>query len=191
MKRLKDNYIEKVIPAMKEKFGYKNSLSVPKIERVVVNTGFSPVVRDDKFQEEIANSISLIAGQRPSFRQAKKSIAGFKTREGMKVGLAVNLRGQRMYDFLDRLIHIVLPRSRDFRGLDQKNIDQGGNLNIGIKEQIVFPEISAESARNIFGLEVAVVTTAKNKKEGKELFKLLGFPIKGLVQKSESKTKDF
>ncbi len=184
MIKLKDKYIKEVIPAMKEKFGYKNNLSVPKIERVVINTGFNPIIRDEKFQEEISKNMTLIAGQKPSFRQTKKSIAGFKTREGMKVGLAVNLRGQRMYDFLDRLIHIVLPRSRDFRGLLEKNIDQSGNLNIGIKEQIIFPEISAENAKNIFGLEVAVVTTSKNKKEGRELFKLLGFPIKFKTKKN-------
>jgi len=176
--RLKDNYIKKAVPLMKEKFGFKNNLSVPRLEKVVVNTGFSPVIRDEKFQEEIAQDIATITGQKPSFRQAKKSIAGFKTREGMRVGLAVTLRGQRMYDFLDRLIHIVLPRSRDFRGLDKKNIDQNGNLNIGIKEQIIFPEISAENARNIFGLEVSITTTTKDKKQGKELFRLLGFPIK-------------
>ncbi len=178
MLRLKDKYTKEVMPAMRERFNYRNNLAVPRIEKVVLNTGFSPITRDDKFQEEIAQNMAIIAGQKPSFRQAKKSIAGFKTREGMKVGLAVTLRGQRMYDFLDRLIHIVLPRGRDFRGLDKKNIDQNGNLNIGMKEQIVFPEISAESARNIFGFEIAVVTTAKTKKEGKELFKLLGFPIK-------------
>jgi len=189
MIRLKDKYIKEVIPAMKEKFGYKNNLAVPRIERTVVNVGFSPVIRDEKFQEEMAESIALITGQKPSPRQAKKSIAGFKIREGMKVGLAVTLRGQRMYDFLDRLIHITLPRSRDFRGLEEKNIDQGGNLNIGIKEQIIFPEISTESAKNIFGLEVSIVTTVKKRKEGKELFRLLGFPIKGLVQNHEAKPK--
>ncbi len=176
--KLKEKYLKEAIPQMKEKFGYRSNLAVPRIEKVVLNTGFSPVIRDDKFQEEVAQDMAIITGQKPAFRQAKKSIAGFKTREGMKVGLAVTLRGQRMHDFLDRLIHIVLPRGRDFRGLDKKNIDQNGNLNIGMKEQIVFPEISAESARNIFGLEIAVVTTAKTKKEGKELFRLLGFPIK-------------
>lgn len=178
MIRLKDKYIKEIIPAMKEKFGYKNNLAVPKIEKVVINTGFSPITRDEKFQEGISQDMTLITGQRASFRQAKKSIAGFKTRQGMKVGLAVTLRGKRMYDFLDRLIHVVLPRGRDFRGLDEKSIDQNGNLNIGIKEQIIFPEISTENARNFFGLEISIVTTAKEKKQGKELFRLLGFPIK-------------
>jgi large subunit ribosomal protein L5 len=178
MLRLKDKYIKEVIPAMKEKFGYKNDLAVPRIEKVVVNTGFNPAVKDDKVQEEMIHDLALITGQKPAPRQAKKAIAGFKIRKGMTVGLVVTLRGQRMYDFLDRLINIALPRSRDFRGLPEKNIDQAGNLNIGIKEQIIFPEISAESARSIFGLEIAVVTTARNREEGVELFKLLGFPIK-------------
>lgn len=178
MLKLKEKYIKEVIPTMKEKFGYKNNLAVPKIVKVVVNTGFSPMAKDEKIQKELTNDLSLITGQKPAPCQAKKAVAGFKTREGMIIGLTVTLRGERMYDFLDRLINIALPRSRDFRGLPEKNIDQAGNLNIGIKEQIIFPEISAESSRNIFGLEIAVVTTTKNRQKGIELFKLLGFPLK-------------
>lgn len=178
MLRLKEKYIKEVISKMKEKFGYKNDLAVPRLEKVVVNTGFNPLNKGEKIQEELAQDLALITGQKASARPAKKAIAGFKTRKGMVIGLAVVLRGQRMYDFLDRLIHIALPRSRDFRGLPEKNIDQHGNLNLGIKEQIIFPEISAESAKGIFGLAVTVVTTAKNHQEGLELFKLLGFPIK-------------
>ena len=165
MKNLKEKYIKEVLPALKEKFGYKNDLAVPRIIKVVVNTGFNPSVKDQKIQEEIANNLTLITGQKAVFRQAKKSEAGFKIRQGMAVGLMVTLRGKYMYDFLDRLINIALPRGRDFRGLPKKNVDQAGNLNIGIKEQIIFPEISAESTKNIFGLEVAVATTAKNQKE--------------------------
>jgi large subunit ribosomal protein L5 len=178
MQSIKEKYQKKVIPAMKEKFGYRNDLAVPKITKVVVNTGFNPSDKDEKFQKEIAHDLALITGQKPKSCQAKKSESGFKIREGMVVGLAVTLRKQLMYDFLDRLINVALPRSRDFRGLPEKNIDQKGNLNIGIKEHIIFPEISAESAKSIFGLEIAVVTTAETYEEGKEMFKLLGFPIR-------------
>jgi len=176
--KLKDKYIKQVIPAMKEKFGYKNDLAVPRIVKVVVNTGFNPVTKGEKIQEELANDLALITGQKSAPRQAKKAVAGFKTRKGMVIGLVATLRGQRMYDFLDRLVNIALPRSRDFRGLPEKNIDQAGNLNIGVKEQIIFPEIAAESARNIFGFEISIITTAKSRQEGVELFKLLGFPLK-------------
>jgi len=178
MIRLKEKYIKEVIPAMKEKFGYQNDLAVPRIVKVVVNTGFNPNVKDEKGQEEIARDLALITSQKAKSSPAKKAISSFKTRQGMVVGLTTTLRGQRMYDFLDRLIHIALPRSRDFHGLAEKNIDQVGNLNIGIKEQIIFPEIAAESTKNIFGLEVAVVTSAENHQQGVELFKLLGFPLK-------------
>lgn len=178
MLQLQEKYRKQVVPQMREKFGYKNDLAVPKIEKVIVNTGIGRVLKEEKIQEEITRDLSLITGQKPSPRPAKKAIAAFKTRKGMLVGLSVTLRGQRMYDFLERLIHIALPRSRDFRGLPEKSIDQKGNLTIGIKEQIIFPEISAESARNIFGLEVTVVTTAKNRQEGVELLRLIGFPIK-------------
>jgi len=178
IKNLKEKYIKEVIPALKEKFGYKNDLAVPRIVKVVVNTGFNPASKDEKIQKEIADNLSLITGQKPVSRRSKKSEACFKIREGMVVGLSVSLRGKNMYNFLDRLINIALPRSRDFRGLLKKNIDQAGNLNIGIKEQIIFPEISTENTKNIFGFEVAVVTNANDYKQGLEMFKLLGFPIK-------------
>jgi len=177
MLSLKEKYTKQVIPAMKEKFGYKNNLAVPRIIKVVVNTGFNPTIKDEKIRKEMAHDLVLITGQKTKSCQAKKAEAAFKTRKGMNIGLMVTLRGQRMYDFLARLVNIVLPRSRDFHGLPEKNIDQSGNLNIGIKEQIIFPEISAESTKNIFGFEIAVVTTAKNHQQGVELFKLLGFPI--------------
>ncbi len=176
---IKNKYIKEVIPVMKEKFGYRNDLAVPRITKVVINTGFNPAVKDEKTIKEITQDLALITGQKPAPCSAKKAEAAFKTRKGMTIGLMVTLRGQRMYDFLDRLINIALPRSRDFHGLPEKNIDQTGNLNIGIKEQIIFSEISAESTKNIFGLEITVVTTAKKHKEGLNLFKLLGFPIHG------------
>jgi len=178
MKNIKEKYQKEAIPALKEKFGYKNNLAVPRIVKVVINTGFNPANRNEKAQEEIAADLSVIIGQKTVSCQSKVSESGFKIRKGMVIGLKATLRGQKMYDFLDRLVNIALPRCRDFRGLPEKNIDREGSLNIGIKEQIVFSEISAENAKNIFGFQVSVTTTAKTKKEGLELFKLLGFPIK-------------
>lgn len=178
MSQIKSKYNKETLSELKKKFNYNNELAVPRIKKVIVNTGFNPNEQGKEFQEEVSKSLALITGQKPSVKEARKAIAGFKIREGMVVGLTVTLRQKRMYDFLDRLVHIALPRSRDFRGLPLSNIDQAGNLNIGIKEHIIFPEISAENAKNIFGFQVTVVTTAKNKEEGGELFRLLGFPIK-------------
>jgi len=176
--RLLEKYRKTVISAMKEKFGYKNSMAIPKIEKVVLNVGVGRLLKDSKATDHIVKDIATLTGQHPSTRKARKSIAGFKIREGMPVGIAVTLRGSRMYDFIDRLISIALPRSRDFRGLDIKNIDGGGNLNIGIKEHTIFPEISYESLRDIFSLQITVATTAKTRGEGIELLKLIGFPLK-------------
>ena len=153
-------------------------MAVPKIEKVVINTGVGRFVKEDKTVERIAKDLTMITGQKPVYRKAKKSISGFKLRQGVTVGISVTLRGKRMYDFLDRLIAIALPRSRDFRGIDAKNFDKMGNLNFGIKESSIFPEISYENVKDIFGLEVTVVTTAKNRERGVELLKQLGFPIK-------------
>jgi len=175
---LQEKYKKEVIPEMKKIFGYKNNLAVPRIEKATVNVGIGKFNQDEKAVEEIVSDLALITGQKPVFTKAKKAIAGFKIRQGLKVGLKVTLRGQRMYDFIERLIFLALPRSRDFRGIDQKSVDQNGNLSIGIKEIIIFPEISHENIRNIFGLEVTITTTAKTQKEGMTLFRLLGFPIK-------------
>jgi len=184
MLRLQEKYKKEVIPAMMEKFGYKNIMAVPRIRKVVVNTGFGKFIegKTSEEQKKIYNSIledlTLICAQRAVISQAKKSIAGFKIRKGMPVGAVVTLRGKKMYDFLDRVIHICLPRSRDFRGIDLKSFDRKGNLTIPIKEHIVFPEVSPERAKNIFGFEITIVTTAKTREEGIELLRLLGFPIK-------------
>jgi large subunit ribosomal protein L5 len=177
MLSLQEKYKKEVIPALRDKFGYKNVMSVPKIEKVVVNTGVGKI-RDEKQREEIREYLALLAGQKPAPRQARKAIASFKTREGLIIGYQITLRGTRMYDFISRLIGIALPRTRDFRGIDSKSFDEKGNLTIGIKEHIVFPEMIGEDYRFLFGLEVTVVTTAKNKEVGIELLKLLGFPIK-------------
>ena len=184
MSRLQEKYNKEVIPTMMQKFGYKNAMAVPKIEKVVINTGFGRDIvgktnqEQEKIQEVILNDLSLISGQRPILSQAKKSISAFKIRKGLPIGTVVTLRKKKMYDFLERLINIALPRSRDFRGIDQKCIDKDGNLTIGVKEHIVFPEVSPENVKNIFGLEITVVTSTKNKEKIIELLRLMGFPIK-------------
>lgn len=177
---LKQKYQKEVIPIMKEKFGYRNDLAVPKIIKVVLNVGLnrSMVEKDPKFIEIVEQSLMKITGQKPIKTIARKSISGFKVRRGLVVGLMVTLRGQRMYDFLEKLIHIALPRSRDFRGLSPKSVDKSGNLSIGLPEQIIFPEIKLESVEKIHGLEVTINTSAKNHERGLELLKLLGFPFR-------------
>jgi len=184
MMNLAEKYNKEVIKKMKEKFGYNNNFAVPKIKKVVVNTSFGRLTSDlsksetEKVYKPIIEDLALISGQRPVITKAKKSISSFKLRQGMPVGAKVTLRGKKMNDLLDRLIHIVLPRTRDFAGLEPKTVDREGNLTIGIKEQIVFPEVSAENVRKIFGLEITTVTNAKTREEALELFRSLGFPIK-------------
>ncbi len=184
MLRLQEKYKKEVIPEMMEKFGYKNKMAVPRIEKVVINTGFGKQITGKtseerkRFQDNILENLSLISGQKPVLKKAKKSISSFKIREGQVIGAAVILRKKKMFDFLERLIHIVLPRVRDFRGIALESFDKKGNLTIGIREQIVFPEILPEKAKNIFGLEITVATNAKSREEGIELLRLLGFPIK-------------
>ena len=154
-------------------------MAVPKIKKVTVNVGIgSRALKDNKIQEAISSDLAIITGQKPVPTKARKAIAGFKVREGMVVGLKTTLRGKKMFDFLSRLIDTAIPRIRDFRGIDSKSVDQGGNLNIGIKEHIIFLEISPEKVKSIFGLEVNITTDARNRKEALELFNLLGFPIK-------------
>lgn len=180
---LKEKYKKKAIPEMKKDFGYKNDLAIPRIEKVIINTGIGKILSNidpsnrNKVIENIISEMSLIAGQKPILTESKKAVAGFKTRKGSPVGLKVTLRGERMIDFLDRLFNIVIPRMRDFRGIKEKSIDEGGNLTIGIKEHIIFPEIAPEKAKNIFGLEVTIVTNAKKRKEAINLFKFLEVPL--------------
>jgi large subunit ribosomal protein L5 len=177
MNRLKQKYLKEIIPALKEKFGYKNILAVPKLLKVTLNVGISATKKDDKYQELINKTLTRISGQKPVFTKAKKAISSFKTREGQIVGAKVTLRKDRMYDFVDKLIGISLPRVRDFRGINSKSVDKGGNLTIGFKEHLVFGEINMDEVENIHGLEVVLTTNAKNKEEGLELFKLLGMPF--------------
>jgi len=178
MSRLLEQYRKKVIPALQKEFGIKNVMAAPKIEKVVINVGIGKIAKDEKAVEKIAQDLAKLTGQKPVFRKSKKSIASFKVRQGMNIGLMTTLRGKRMYDFIDRLISVALPRSKDFRGIDTKNFDKNGNLNLGVKESSIFPEATYETLKDIFSLEVTVVTTAKNKERGMALLRHLGFPIK-------------
>lgn len=180
---MQEKYKKEAVPAIQKKFGYSSPMAVPRIEKVVLNCGFGRMISaktgDDhkKTLEAIVNNVSSIAGQRAILTKAKQSVSGFKVRRGMPVGAKVTLRGARMFAFLDRLIHVVLPRSRDFRGLSVRNVDKKGNLAIGIREHIFFPEVSTEKIKDIFGLQVTIATTARTKEEGLELFSALGFPF--------------
>jgi len=185
MQSLKEKYNKEVIPAMMKEMGYKNRMAVPSIKKVVINSSFGKAVvgksasEREKIYNLISQDLTLIAGQKTNLVKSKKSIAGFKLREGLEIGSVVTLRKSRMWDFLERLIYLSLPRSRDFRGIDPKSIDKNGNLSIGFKEHIFFPEIFTEKEKTIFGFEVTVVVeNAKNKEAGLELYKLLGFPMK-------------
>src|SRR3989344_103196 len=184
MEKLKDKYNKEVIPVMQKRFGYKNPMAVPHITKVTLNSSFGKQVvsktsgEREKIQNAILHDMALIAGQQPRLVKAKKSIAGFSLREGLFIGAMVTLRKGRMWDFLERFIYLSLPRSRDFQGLQIKSIDQRGNMNIGFREHISFPEIFVEKEKTIFGLEVTISTNAKSKEEGEALFRLLGFPIK-------------
>jgi large subunit ribosomal protein L5 len=184
MNKLQEKYKKEVVPALMQKFGYKSPMATPKIEKVVVNTGYGrqTVSKTNDEQKKMADFIleelGVICGQKAVKTYAKKAISSFKLRQGMPIGAKVTLRGRKMADFLERFINLALPRTRDFKGISTKSIDKQGNLTVAVKEHITFPEILPEKARNIFGLEITVVSTAKNKEEAIELFKLLGFPIK-------------
>ena len=175
--RMKALYDETIIKAMTEKFGYKNHMEVPRIEKIVLNMGVGEATQDKKKVETAAAEMELIAGQKPVVTKAKKSIAQFKLREGMPIGCKVTLRRERMYEFLDRFITIALPRVRDFRGLNPKSFDGRGNYACGLKEQLIFPEISYDKVDKIRGMDVIVTTTAKTDDEARELLKLFGFPF--------------
>lgn len=174
-------YKEEVVPKMKVKFGYKNDLAVPRLQKVVLSVGVGRLSQQsnfDKILPEIISDISLMTGQKPAITTAKKSIAGFKIRQGQTVGLKVTLRRSKMNDFFEKIINIVFPRVRDFRGIDIKNVDKNGNLTIGIKEHVVFPEINFETLKIDFGVEISIVSNAETREEAIELYKLLGIPFK-------------
>ena len=176
--RLKRDYEERIVKAMTEKFGYANRLAVPRLEKIVINMGVGEATQDKKKVESAAAEMELIAGQKPVVTKAKKSIAQFKLREGMPIGCKVTLRRDRMYEFLDRLVTIALPRVRDFRGLNPKSFDGRGNYALGLKEQIVFPEINYDKVDQVWGMDVIVCTTARTDEEARALLKHMNFPFR-------------
>ncbi|MGE5389515.1 MAG: 50S ribosomal protein L5 [Deltaproteobacteria bacterium] len=178
MSRLYDLYKDEITPKLMEKFQYKNVMQVPKIERVVVNIGVGEAIQNPKALDGAVNDLTIITGQKPVITRAKKSIAGFKLREGMPIGCKVTLRGKMMYEFLDRLINLSLPRVRDFRGISPQAFDGRGNFALGIKEQTIFPEIEYDKIDKIRGMEVVIVTTAKTDEEGRELLRGMGMPFR-------------
>jgi large subunit ribosomal protein L5 len=178
--RMRTRYDEVIAKAMTEKFGYKNVMEVPRIEKIVLNMGVGEATQDKKKVEQAAQEMELIAGQKPVVTKAKKSIAQFKLREGMPIGAKVTLRRERMYEFLDRLVTIAMPRIRDFRGLNPKSFDGRGNYAMGIREQLVFPEINYDRIDKVRGMDVIVTTTAKTDEEARELLRLFGFPFTGM-----------
>ena len=175
--RLRKQYDDTIAKAMTEKFGYKNALEIPRIDKIVLNMGVGEATQDKKKVDQAASEMELIAGQKPVITKAKKSIAQFKLREGMPIGVKVTLRRERMYEFLDRLITIAMPRIRDFRGLNDKSFDGRGNYAMGLKEQLVFPEISYDRIDKVRGMDIIVTTTAKTDDEARELLRLFGFPF--------------
>jgi large subunit ribosomal protein L5 len=175
--RLKTAYDETIVPAMIERFGYKNKLEVPRLDKIVINMGVGEATQDKKRVETAASEMQAIAGQKPVITKAKKSIAQFKLREGMPIGCKVTLRRDRMYEFLDRLVTIALPRVRDFRGLNPRSFDGRGNYALGLKEQIIFPEINYDQIDKVRGMDVIVTTTAKTDEEARELLRLFNFPF--------------
>ena len=184
--RMRKLYDDKIVKAMTEKFGYKNAMEVPKIEKITLNMGVGEATQDKKKVEAAAAEMELIAGQKPVVTKAKKSIAQFKLREGMPIGCKVTLRRERMYEFLDRLITIAMPRIRDFRGVSAKSFDGRGNYAMGLKEQIIFPEINYDRIDQVRGMDVIVTTTARTDEEARELLKLFGFPFPIEAQEKEA-----
>jgi large subunit ribosomal protein L5 len=177
MPRLRDQYASKVVPALKEEFGYKNPFEVPRLEKVILNMGVGEAVQDSKKLSTAVQEMTAIAGQKPIVTRARKSIASFKLREGMPVGVKVTLRRERMYEFIERLVYIALPRQRDFRGVSGKSFDGQGNFAMGVKEQIIFPEIDYDKVDDIRGMDIIIVTTAKSDAEAKALLKGFDFPF--------------
>ncbi|MFS8651370.1 MAG: 50S ribosomal protein L5 [Caldibacillus sp.] len=177
MNRLKEKYLNEVVPAMMKKFNYKSVMQVPKIEKIVVNMGVGDAVQNPKALDDAVNELTLITGQKPVVTRAKKSIAGFRLRAGMPIGCKVTLRGNRMYDFLDKLVSVSLPRVRDFRGVSKNSFDGRGNYTLGIREQLIFPEIDYDQVNKVRGMDIVIVTTAKTDEESRELLSLLGMPF--------------
>ena len=178
MDRLQEKYINEVVPALTEKFGYKNVMELPKIAKIIINMGVGEAVGNPKALDAAVNDLIIIAGQKPILTRAKKSLAAWKLRQGMPIGAKVTLRGVRMYQFLDKFMNVALPRVRDFRGISANSFDGRGNYAIGLKEQLIFPEIEYDKIDKLRGMNIVVVTTAKTDEEARELLKLMGMPFK-------------
>ena len=177
MARLKDYYVKEVAPALMKKFGYKSVMQIPKLEKVVINVGCGEARDNQKILDAIMNDLGKITGQKPVACAAKKSVANFKLREGMKIGAKVTLRNENMYEFIDRFFNVALPRVRDFRGINANSFDGRGNYSVGIKEQLIFPEIEYDKIDKVRGMDICFVTTAKTDEEARELLKLMGAPF--------------
>ncbi|MBA3511104.1 MAG: 50S ribosomal protein L5 [Sphingomonas sp.] len=184
--RLKGDYEQRIVPAMTEKFGYKNRLEVPRLDKIVINMGVGEATQDKKKVEAAAAEMQAIAGQKPVITKAKKSIAQFKLREGMPIGCKVTLRRDRMYEFLDRLVTVALPRVRDFRGLNPNSFDGRGNYALGLKEQIIFPEINYDQIEKVRGMDVIITTTARTDEEARELLRLFNFPFPAAEEQKQA-----
>lgn len=177
MNRLKEKYQNEIVNSLVEKFDYESVMEVPKIDKIVLNMGVGDAVSNSRNLENAANELTLISGQKPVITRAKKSIAGFQLREGMPIGTKVTLRGERMYDFFDKLVSVSLPRVRDFRGVSKNSFDGRGNYTLGVREQLIFPEISYDDVSKVRGLDIVVVTTAETDEEARELLSQLGMPF--------------
>jgi large subunit ribosomal protein L5 len=178
MSRLKDRYVKEVVPALKKEYRYQNVMAVPKLAKIVVNMGMGEAIQNAKLLDSASDELSLITGQKPVVTRAKKSIASFKLRKGMAIGCSVTLRGERMYEFFDRLVNIALPRVRDFRGLSTKSFDGRGNYTLGLRDQLIFPEIDYAKVNKLKGMNVCLVTTAQSDDEARTLLRLLGLPFR-------------
>jgi large subunit ribosomal protein L5 len=176
--RLKEKYQQEVVPALQKEFNYKNPMQVPGVHKVVVNIGLGEVIQNAKAMDAAVGDLAAITGQRPVITRAKRSVAAFKLREGMQIGCMVTLRGDRMYQFLDKLLNVALPRLRDFQGVSPEAFDGRGNYTLGLREQLVFPEIDYDKVDKVRGMEVSIVTTARTDEEGRRLLKLMGMPFK-------------
>lgn len=178
MARLKERYRAEVLPKMRERFGYKNVMEVPRLVKVAINMRVGDATQDARHVDKAVEELMLIAGQRPAVARARKSIAAFKLRKGIPIGARVTLRGERMYEFVDKLFSVVLPRIKDFKGISERQFDGRGNLNIGVREQLIFPEIEYDKIEKIRGMDITLVTTARNDQEARELLRLMGLPLR-------------
>ena len=177
MSRMLEKYRTEVAPALQSQFGYSSSMAIPKIDKIVINMGVGDAIQDAKILDQAVEELATLAGQRPAITRARKSISNFKLREGMAIGCRVTLRGKRMYDFLDRLMNLALPRVRDFRGVSSKGFDGRGNFTLGIRDQLIFPEVDYNKVKKMTGMNICIVTTAETDEEARQLLKALGMPF--------------